>query len=77
MGMQRILIDMPEETVGIIEDLAKMQGISRAEWIRRRALEGVKAEDQAAFKKAFGVWKDVFQEAGLAYQKRLRGDWED
>lgn len=77
MGMQRILIDIPEETVEIIADIAKKQGISRAEWIRRRVIEGVEAEGQGAFEKAFGAWKDVFAEDGLAYQKRLRAEWED
>jgi hypothetical protein len=77
MGMQRILVDMPEDAVELIERAAKQQGISRAEWIRRRAIEGLKAEDGTAFEKAFGAWKDVFPEDGLAYQERLRADWKD
>jgi hypothetical protein len=29
----------------------------------------------AALEKAFGIWPDV--EGGLAYQERMRSEWED
>jgi metal-responsive CopG/Arc/MetJ family transcriptional regulator len=75
MAMERILTDMPEETVKRIEEVAARRKISRAEFIRQAVDQALAAEAQASFESAFGAWRD-FDEDGIDFQRRLRGEWE-
>lgn len=75
MAMERILTDMPEETVKRIEEVAARRKISRAEFIRQAVDQALAAEAQASFESAFGAWQD-FDEDGVDFQRRLRGEWE-
>jgi metal-responsive CopG/Arc/MetJ family transcriptional regulator len=75
MAMERILTDMPEETVKRIEEVAARRKISRAEFIRRAVDQALATEAQTSFESAFGAWSD-FDEDAVEYQRRLRREWE-
>lgn len=78
------LIDIPEADITLLDRLSKDRQISRDELVRTalsvyldtqlaRPVEEVRHKD--AWDRAFGSWAN-FSEDGLAYQERLRREWE-
>ena len=59
--MQRILVDLPEQTIKDLEELAQERRVSRAEMIRVAATRFIESEkmtlSSTAQEKAFGLWK--------------------
>lgn len=74
MSMMRTLVDLPETELKELTDLSRARGTSRAELIRQ-AVSGFLAENRPALKQSFGLWKQRGEDA-LAYQDRLRNEWE-
>ncbi len=76
-GMPRILIDLSEETIKELEELASKRGISRAEIIRQATDALIKAErsktSSIALKTAFGLWKK--DPLGDEELQALRAEW--
>ena len=75
--MQRILVDLPEETVKELEALASKRKTSRAEIIRQATDILIKSERAQASGKAlgsaFGLWKnDPMTDDDL---QTLREEW--
>jgi predicted transcriptional regulator len=71
----RALVDIPDDQVGALAEIAKRAGVSRAEIIRRAissftARETIPADILA---QTFGLWAGG--EDGLAYQERMRSEW--
>lgn len=60
--MQRILVDLSEETIKDLEDLAKKKQVSRAEIIRIATDKLIKSEkaviSSTSLSTAFGLWKN-------------------
>ena len=75
--MQRILVDLPEETVKELEALATQKQTSRAEIIRQATDRMIKVEKEQnsarAFDSVFGIWKH-HPMADKELQK-LRDEW--
>jgi metal-responsive CopG/Arc/MetJ family transcriptional regulator len=75
----RMAVDIPDDQLAELTRLAKREGMSRAALIRRAIADLLasrrKTENEAAFAAAFGIWADR-DEDGLAYQERLRSEWE-
>ena len=59
--MQRILVDLPEQTIKDLEELAHERKVSRAEMIRfaiNSFIESAKmTQSSTAQEEAFGLWK--------------------
>jgi hypothetical protein len=77
----RTLIDIPEEDLAKIKKITAEQGISRAEYVRRALKTSLGSEPKADISQYFGLWKkalspDVEPEDGVAYQQRLRSEWD-
>ena len=70
----RTLIDIPEEDLKLLTQVAKKLSISRAEFVRRSVTASLAAHHQKMSHAAFGAWSD-FPEDGLAYQQRMREEW--
>jgi hypothetical protein len=73
----RALVDIPDDQIDALAKLAKREGVSRAEVIRRAiskytAVERVDPDE--ARRAAFGMWADKGED-GMAYQERLRSEW--
>lgn len=76
----RTIIDLTDEQIARLEEVADRDGISRAEAIRRAvdaayadvAVEGSRAAREAAY----GLWKGRKVDA-LRYVDKLRDEWED
>jgi metal-responsive CopG/Arc/MetJ family transcriptional regulator len=71
----RTLVDIPEEHLAILNRLSKSQKVSRAELVRRAVETYIEPHKQPASRAAFGLWKDR-DDDGLAYQERMRAEWD-
>ncbi len=71
----RTLVDIPEEDLAILNDLSEAERVSRSELVRRAVASYVQPHKKSAPLVGFGLWKD-FPEDGLAYQERIRAEWE-
>jgi metal-responsive CopG/Arc/MetJ family transcriptional regulator len=70
----RTLVDLPERELEQLTILSRSRKTSRAELIRR-AVAGYLAQNRAGLEDSFGLWKDRGVD-GVAYQERMRGEWE-
>ena len=73
----RILVDVPEQDLKLLNSIRETEKVSRAELIRRAIAAYVAPREQkwSGVDAAFGLWADR-QEDGLAYQERLRKEWD-
>jgi len=72
----RTIIDLPAEQVESLDEWCRREGVSRAEAVRRAVAEHLRKHPTGDAKRAFGVWRDMAED-GLAYQERLRGEWDE
>jgi metal-responsive CopG/Arc/MetJ family transcriptional regulator len=75
----RILIDIPNDDLAIINAVAKALSISRTEFVRRAIAKYLTAHRQTqiqeARKAAFGLLAGRSID-GMEYQERIRQEWE-
>ena len=70
----RALIDIEEEQIGMLDELARRQKRSRASLIRQALREYLDARSIESAEDAFGLWSRQAVD-GLEYQERLRNEW--
>ena len=70
----RILIDVPEPDLKLLDKVTRRRSISRAEFIRQAIATSLTPYRQKMNHSAFGAWSDL-SEDGLAYQERMRAEW--
>jgi hypothetical protein len=77
MSTRRIIISIPDEDKLWLEGYSKTQKISVAEAIRQGIDQLKKSKRQQTYQKLVentrGIWK---KGDGLAYQEKLRAEWE-
>ncbi len=71
----RTLVDIPEEELVLLNSLSKAENTSRAELIRRAITAFLQPHRETRPLPGFGAWKD-FPEDGLAYQEKIRAEWD-
>lgn len=71
----RTIIDIPDTQLEQLTNFAAQEKISRAELIRRAVADYLQHHALAAKDDAFGLWKQRGED-GLAYQERLREEWD-
>jgi hypothetical protein len=72
--IMRTIVDIPEADLERLSGICKVEGISRAEAVRRAVR--LYLERQAASEKdVFGIWKDRDIDA-LEYERSLREEWK-
>ena len=72
--IMRTVIFLTDEQAERLAEVCRNQGITRAEAVRRalaRYLDEHRPRHQQA---AFGIWRGRHPD-GLAYERRLRGEW--
>lgn len=74
--MTRALVDLPEALLRDLDALASRKGASRAGLVREAVKEFLAHHAAAQRAAAFGLWRDR-SEDGLAYQARVRDEWND
>ena len=73
-GFMRTLIDIPEEDLKLLSQVAKKLSVSRAEFVRQAVATSLAPHRQKMNHAAFGSWPE-FSEDGVAYQERMRAEW--
>ena len=81
----RTLVDIPEPDLSLLTRLSQEEAISRAELVRRAIAHYLQPHRQTAALLGFGLWKDTAKLSarhadpndGLAYQDKIRGEWDD
>lgn len=76
MTPMRTIIDLPSAQLDALDAWCRRDRISRAEAIRRAVAATVGRQAAGGREAAFGLWRDR-QIDGLAWQQRLRGEWDD
>lgn len=70
----RALVDIDDQQIERLDDLARRQKRSRAAVIRQALSEYIDARTVEDAGGAFGLWGERIVD-GLEYQERLRGEW--
>ncbi|MDP9050676.1 MAG: ribbon-helix-helix domain-containing protein [Acidobacteriota bacterium] len=70
----RTLVDLPEDELRELNELSRARKTSRTQLIRL-AVTGFLAQNRPGLEDSFGVWKKR-REDGVAYQDKLRSEWE-
>ena len=70
----RILADIPDDDLQLLNRMSALEGVSRAELVRRAVAAALEAHRVAERVDAFGLWGDAPVD-GLAYQDRVRSEW--
>ncbi len=69
----RALVDIEEQQIERLDELARRQKKSRAALIRHAVREYIEARDAEGAEDAFGLWGKRID--GLEYQERVRSEW--
>lgn len=73
--LMRTLIDIPPEQIQALASLGQSQRRSRAALVRDAIRDYLEAHQSVNAGQAFGAWGKRRRD-GLAYQKKLRSEWE-
>lgn len=75
-GRLRILIDIPEEDLGLLNKLSRANKRSRAELVRQAIANYLGPHKRAGKMEGFGLWAGGRRIDGVVYQDRLRKEWK-
>jgi metal-responsive CopG/Arc/MetJ family transcriptional regulator len=70
----RILVDIPDQELDLLNQLSKTSAVSRAELVRRAVSAYLEPHKQTGLADAFGLWSDKPVD-GVAYQEKARREW--
>lgn len=70
----RVLVDIPNLDIKLMDEVAGKLAISRAEFVRRAIADSLTPYRRKMNHAAFGLLSGM-EEDGLAYQERLRSEW--
>jgi metal-responsive CopG/Arc/MetJ family transcriptional regulator len=75
--VMRTIIELSPEQLRALDAWRNERGVSRAEAVRQAIARLLRADEQrgAELLRTRGLWADRGED-GLAYQRRLRGEWE-
>ena len=76
----RTIIDLPDDNVARLDDLARAQGRSRAHVVREAVSQYLGEHEHDGYlrvlNEAFGAWDGKFTEDAVAFQQRMRAEWD-
>lgn len=73
----RTVLELPDAQVERLKRLGELNGLSRAELVRRAVAEYLRQHPTDDTDAAFGLWRHRRTEDGLKYQQRLREEWDE
>lgn len=73
--IMRTIIEIPDQQLELMKPLLELEGISRAELIRRAVKDYLLRFEASDDETAFGLWSKSPRE-GLHYQEELRSEWD-
>lgn len=71
----RTIVDLPDEQIEALKVLGEQSRTSRTELVRQAVAEYLARRSVPADDAAFGIWQGRGED-GLAYQERMRREWE-
>ena len=71
----RTIIELPEEQIEALDGICRREGISRAEAVRQAVSLLMRERGASRSGLAFGIWEGRRTADGLAYQEKLRREW--
>jgi predicted transcriptional regulator len=78
--IMRTLVDIPKSSLEALNAMAKAKSVSRAELVREAISDYLKVHEKKesgeGIERFAGLWGADFED-GLAYQLRLRAEWDD
>ena len=76
LGMlpMRTLIDLDQNQIRVLDDLAKSRRTSRAALMRQAIKDYLDRQTVSNADEAFGLWSDMDID-GVEYQDRMRSEW--
>lgn len=74
----RTIVDIPDSYVKRLDELKQQRGVSRSELVREAVERYLESAAGSTDDIAFGVWaaEGAEREDGVAYQERLRSEWD-
>lgn len=72
--LMRTLIDLDQNQIRILDDLAKSRRTSRAALMRQAIKDYLDRQTASNADEAFGLWSDMDID-GVDYQDRMRNEW--
>jgi hypothetical protein len=76
----RMLVDIPDASLDVLNAMAQEKGAPLAELVGNAVAEYVRVHGKKrtgeGIAKSAGLWGKDFED-GLAYQERLRAEWDD
>lgn len=72
----RFLVDIPEDDLKWLDNVARKEGKSRAAVLREAVTDYIAAQSKEGFEKYFGLWERHGSTVdGLDYERKLRDEW--
>jgi hypothetical protein len=72
----RTLVDIPDDDLTLLHRLSKIESAPRAELVRQGIARFLEPYRRSEGDKAFGLWSGRSVD-GVAYQRKLRGEWPE
>ena len=73
----RTIVELPDQQITHLKALGERLSLPRTELVRRAVAEYLAHHPATVEDSAFGLWKRRSQEDGLAYQRRMRAEWDE
>lgn len=71
----RTIVELPNEQIEALDGICRRDGISRAEAVRQAVSLLMRDRGTSRSGLAFGIWQGRRTADGLAYQEKLRREW--
>ena len=73
----RTIVELTSDSIEELDKLRRQRGVSRTQLVREAVVEYLARNASDTDESTFGLWRDREAEDGLAYQERLRSEWDD
>ena len=74
LDMGRILIDLSDDVIQLLDNLKQLLIQPRAELLREASEQYLDQQSSSVIRDALGLWGNQ-QEDGLEYERKLREEW--
>jgi metal-responsive CopG/Arc/MetJ family transcriptional regulator len=73
----RTIVELPDNQIDHLKTLGKRLGLPRTELVRRAVADYLARHPTEPKDAAFGLWKERSLPDGLAWQQRMRTEWDE
>lgn len=73
--IMRTIVDLPDDQVSGLAEICKMDGISRAEAVRRAVAQMLERQNSLTREEAFGAWSGTTRDS-QQFVRDIRKEWD-